>query len=562
MNNKNDIPFFLGCGALAITLFASPALATDGNWKNAGVSGNWNDANMWQNGNIASGVDAVAGLTSPASAARPTVTLLSGEVWTVGTLESFAIPPNRSYTLEGPGTLNFQVTVGVPRLTLRTGVAGTNLNFNAGVSGNQGLRVEGTNSATLLIWDPAAISLTGGITIAGAGFHIFNGSSLGGNTVTLEERISGANHYSSMLGFEQATTLTNNVVLSGNGNGFKYSNSGSTAIGTIEITGVISEAVAGSELRFTTDTGAGKGLFKLSGNNSYTGDTVIGGTAAGTLIVEAAHDNALGQGVGSEVRFETTDTALRLSGGVTISDKQLTLNGLGYGSLGSLNSISGENTWSGEVVLGATGENRVRVDADKLTISGEISGTQTLGKTGEGILELAAANSHTGKTLVQDGALLLSHNEALIASIAEIQSDAALEVSSGTRAEVAGLELRSNAQLVFNLDQLDHTGLEITGDLLSLNGGTFDILINDSGLLSLDTYTLLTVGGDWSSVSLSSFHLIMDSAYADSYLTWENGTLALTVASIPEGSTVALALAGAAALLVVRRRRNVAEASL
>lgn len=560
MKNKNNIPFFLTCGMIAGSLLISQAIAGSGNWVNTGVSGNWKDAAMWQGGNIADGVDAVAGLTSPTSPGRPVVTLLSGEVWTVGTLESFAIPPNRSYTVEGPGTLNFQVSAGVPKLTVRTGTAGPNLTFNAAVSGNQGLRVEGTNNATQVTWNPSAMGLTGGITLAGAGFHIFNATSLGSNIVTLEERVEGLNRYSSMLGFEEATTLSNGIQLNGSGNGLRYSRSGSTTLTTINVTGAISELVAGSELLYTTDTGAGNGHFKVSGNNSYTGDTIIGGTAAGGVVVEAAHNHALGTGVGSKVRFETAKTALRLSGGITISDKQLILNGLGYSDLGSLNSISGQNTWKGKVVLGATGENRIRVNADTLTMEGEISGSEILGKTGAGILELAAANTHTGKTLVQEGKLRISHDEALIASITEVRSGSAIEVASGTRAEIAGLQLQGGAQLVFDLDGFNATGMEITGDLLSLNGGVFDIIINDSGLSSMGTYTLLTIGGDWSGVSLSSFHLMMDPGYSGSYLAWEGGTLTLT--TIPEGSTVTLVLAGAAALFVMRRRRAIAKAAV
>jgi len=47
--------------------------------------------------------------------------------------------------------------------------------------------------------------------------------------------------------------------------------------------------------------------------------------------------------------------ALELQGGVTISGEALSLNGTGVGGAGALRNISGNNTWGGQIVIGAGG---------------------------------------------------------------------------------------------------------------------------------------------------------------------------------------------------------------
>ena len=92
----------------------------------------------------------------------------------------------------------------------------------------------------------------------------------------------------------------------------------------------------------------GTGVVTLTGSNNYNGATnVIGGT----LI--AAHSQALGQtSAGTNVQAGGT---LGLSGGITLSGEQLTLNGLGAsGQPGALVNVSGNNTIASPAILAAT----------------------------------------------------------------------------------------------------------------------------------------------------------------------------------------------------------------
>ncbi len=116
-------------------------------------------------------------------------------------------------------------------------------------------------------------------------------------------------------------------------------------------------------------TKAGAGRVTLTAPNSYTGQTSVSG---GVLNIQ--NSGALGS---------TTDTVnvvttLELQGGLSIGAKPLTLGG-------SLRSVSGANSWAGNVnAWFAT----VNVDADSLTLTGSLSSFGTLTKNGNGALTI------------------------------------------------------------------------------------------------------------------------------------------------------------------------------
>lgn len=120
----------------------------------------------------------------------------------------------------------------------------------------------------------------------------------------------------------------------------------------------------------------GNGTATLAAANSYTGNTTV---SAGALIVSA--DGALGTTDGSTTL--ASGSFLGLSGGVTYSTAETVFgagasNTAAIGSLiaqrGIIQSVSGNNTFAGNLTLNATGTTRIGVqDGASLTLSGTIA---------------------------------------------------------------------------------------------------------------------------------------------------------------------------------------------
>ena len=112
----------------------------------------------------------------------------------------------------------------------------------------------------------------------------------------------------------------------------------------------------------------GTGWLTLSGNNTYAGLTTV---ESGALLT-AASNTALGSTAEGTV-VEAGGT-LELTGGITTAEA-ITLNGTGEGAGGALRSASGANTVTGAVTLAS--DATIRTEADLLTLSGGITGTNT-----------------------------------------------------------------------------------------------------------------------------------------------------------------------------------------
>ncbi|NBY37743.1 MAG: hypothetical protein EBQ59_09895, partial [Verrucomicrobia bacterium] len=103
-------------------------------------------------------------------------------------------------------------------------------------------------------------------------------------------------------------------------------------------------------------TKGGTGGLTIKNANTFIGNTVI--SEAG--YIEMQNAAALGTTAGS---ITVNDTAtLRLSGGISVGAKALTLIGAGNASGGALRNISGNNSYAGAIALG--GSARINSDAD------------------------------------------------------------------------------------------------------------------------------------------------------------------------------------------------------
>ncbi|MEI7851076.1 MAG: autotransporter-associated beta strand repeat-containing protein [Kiritimatiellales bacterium] len=224
----------------------------------------------------------------------------------------------------------------------------------------------------------------------GSGILTINGGAIGNNTAgTLINANNNAQNWNgdfSAIGPKDLDLGTGAVTL---GRNLTITN----RYGTLTVGGVIDDGVNTYSL-----TKEGAATLVLTAANTYGGETIInngilrignaralGSTEAGTTV-----------NVGSE---------LELSGGITVTNELLTLNG------GELCNVAGTDTYSGAITL--TANSVVDSDAGTLRITSAISGAHGLDKAGTGTVELSGANTYSGTTTISAGMLTASNALAL-----------------------------------------------------------------------------------------------------------------------------------------------------
>jgi autotransporter-associated beta strand protein len=420
-------------------------------------------------------------------------------------------------TLSG-GTLRSEVNaVTLSSRPVAIGAAGggfdtlTNLSIGTVVSGAGAITKTGSGTLTL----SGANTHTGNIAVEGGALTVSGGSAVGNAAaVTLASGTTfnvNSTETIGSVGGAGAVVLGSGVTL--------------TTGGTADTT--LSGPVSGSGAL----TKQGSGSFTLSGNNSHTGATTIN---AGTLV--AAHANALGAtAAGTTVASGAT---LALSGGISIGNEALALNGDGVGTGGALRNLSGNNSYAGAITLGSA--SRIQSDAGTLTLGGGITGATfgltfagagdttvsgaiattsgTLAKTGAGTLTLSGNNTYTGATTVSQGTLVASSNAALGST------DSGTTVASGATLALTGVNLGGEALT------LNGQGVGSLGALRALSGAN-----THTGAVTLGGETWIGVANG-ASLSLSG---VVSGGFGLTKLG--DGTLTLSGANTHTGTTAVTA---------------------
>jgi autotransporter-associated beta strand protein len=318
---------------------------------------------------------------------------------------------------------------------------------------------------------------------------------------------------------------------------------------------------------------SGTGTWVLTGNSTFTGATAIN---AGALTV--GHANALGTTAGGVT--VSSGAALQLTGGIAVGAEALNISGDGIGSGGALRNLSGTNSYAGAITLGAA----ARINSDSgtlLTLSGGISGTQnltiggagnttvsgtiatstgTLTKDGLGTLTLNAANSYSGATAINAGALTAGHANALgtTAGGVTVSSGAALQLTGGIAVGAEALNISgdgiASGGALRNLSGTNSYAGAITlgaaarinsdaGTLLTLSGGisgTQNLTIGGAGNTTVSG-TIATSTGTLTKDGLGTLTLNATNSYSGT-TTINSGTL--TLASNGNLGTSAITLTG------------------
>lgn len=545
--------------SLLLCLVLSPAHAATLEWDSDalqsnganGGAGTWNIANTWINSSSTSQAFAnndvaifggTAGVVSLAAANRT----------------ANGITFNTSgYTLSGANDLTLNAAAnGDDTFVISSGVSNVTI-------GLRKIIVTGAGSSNIGDWINTD-NVNFGSTIIGMGgtrqFSISNSSASATTLFTNFAVGSGTSTANGSIWLNQGNLTITNL----------SAGAGTSSLATISQAG-------GTTLRFR---GTGSGTLTLAGNNtllnnSGAGNVLIGFNGAG-LTYDIGHDNALGF---RDAANAATDTALDLAGGTlraTGGARNLgnTSTLSGAFAIGGSNAVtlSGTFTNTGNYTLSSNNSALTKlsgnvylagddVSARTLTISGtgntEISGNITnnaaantvasgLTKSGSGTLTLSGSGStYTGATLVSAGTLFVSGS--LGNTAVSIGSSGTL----GGGGSIAGsVSFADGAKLTINLADI----LTISGPVNFANFGFDDLVGFDVETADLGTYTLLEGSNI---VSAGIEHYGIENAYirgdgAKAY--FETGSLAVTIASVPETSAFAMTALGSLSLLRRRRR--------
>ncbi len=350
-------------------------------------------------------------------------------------------------TLGGTATTTINGIISGSGLFTKEGTGVLNLNAVNTFSGNKVI-----TGGAINVQQPDALGTAGSITVnSGAAFQIqggitfarpitINGTGVG--TTGAIRNISGDNILSGLITLGSASrihsdagnlSLTAATAVSGSGNNLTL---GGNA--TVTISGTIA-TVAGAVIKENNGTA----IFTVA--NTYTGGTTI---SAGAINMR--HASALGTSGTITVNSGGT---LQLENNITVS-RVLNINGNGASSTGAIRSISGTNTISSTIQMGAA--SRINVDAGTLTLSNAnavnatnqnlslggaanlaVSGTLTIGsgnlaKDGAGTLSLAVASTYTGTTTISAGIVTFGNINAFgTTGTISVTGSGSLQLSGG-----------------------------------------------------------------------------------------------------------------------------------
>lgn len=317
---------------------------------------------------------------------------------------------DRTITLAGGGTGigTVEVTTAGETLTL-SGAIDTNGNtFRFAGAGN--LQVDGV------------ISNTGGVTMDGTGTLIFNNTmtytgdtTINSGTLQLAASDLIDDNGNVIVNSPGTFDMTDQVDTIGSlaGSGTVVMDDGGLTAGGNNSSTEFSGTMTGTVNAFLNKDGTG--TLTLSGNSSSFSGAV--GVVDGVVLV--TNSGGLGNTTGlSETLGGAT---LAFAGGVTTAEP-IGLRGDGFGGVGALQSVSGNNQLTGPIFLFA--DSRVNSDADTLTLTGGITGNfdltfggagdivesgviatgaNTLTYDGTGMLTLSGLNTFTGQVDIQNG---------------------------------------------------------------------------------------------------------------------------------------------------------------
>jgi autotransporter-associated beta strand protein len=359
-------------------------------------------------------------------------------------------------------------------LTIGDGNGGVNadvvrFNRNAQLASSSAVTVNSSGQLDLAGFsgEIGSLTMTGGNVSAGAGSLGLNGG------VT----VNAAN---------ATATIAGNLSLQGGARTFNISDG--NAAPDLLVSATIADGTGTGEI-----IKSGPGTLQITAANTYSGMTTV---SAGALALL----NSSGLGASNQGTIINSNGTISLNA-VAVIGEPLTLAG------GTLASDNGSNFWSGNITLNNSSTLASATNAP-LNLSGAISGTGSITKTGEGTLIFSgnSNNTYSGLTTINQGTLMLGKSTGNAVP-------SALVIGDGTGG--------ANADVV-----------RFAGD--SQLGASSSVTVNSSGRLSLDGFS-----GVLGSLTMTSGNVDTGSGTLGL-----NGSLTVNSASVPANITGNLSLQG------------------
>lgn len=443
------------------------------------------------NGTYSGAMSGTGGLTK---AGTGTVSLGGANTYSGGTTVSAGTLQGNTTSLQGDIANNAQ-------LQFNQSTSGT---YSGVVSGTGGVTKSGAGNVTF----SGANTYSGGTTVS-AGTLTGTTTSLQGNIANNANVVFSQNTIGTYTGAMAGTGAltksgTGTVTLSGLNT---YSGGTTVSGGTLQgtTTSLQGNITNNAKLQFDQSTDgaysgaiigtggvikSGTGDVTVSGANNYTGGTTVsGGTLTGTTISLQGNitNNAM-------VEFDqSTDGAYR---GVIRGTGRVIKDGSGDVTFSGTNTYSGGTTVSGGTLTGTTTSlqgnitNNASVDFNQATsgiYSGVMSGTGSVTKDGTGAVTFSGANTYSGPTQINAGALYVNGS---ISSDTTVAAAATL----GGNGTING-DVINSGQIAPGTSGSIGT-LQINGDLTANAGSGLRIQINDGGTTPGTNNDLLAVNGD------------------------------------------------------------------
>ncbi|MCP5127842.1 MAG: autotransporter-associated beta strand repeat-containing protein [Gammaproteobacteria bacterium] len=411
----------------------------------------------------------------------------------IASAASGAISDSSVVTVEGAGALRLALDetigglAGSGAVDLGTSTLTVNQSsdtvFSGSIEGSGALTKTGAGTLTLSgsnMYSGDTTLTAGGLTISsGAALSDSSAVTMNGGTLTVQiaETIGNLSGASGEIALDQALTVSQDT------------------------DGTFAGVISGSDGLIKL----GSATLTLSGENTYNGTTII---SSGALAV--SQDSNLGTGT-----VILQDSTLLITGDTNI-DNALTLDGS-----------------STDVISVASGQSA--------TVSGQITGTGSLDKTGAGILSLSVTNSYTGSTTVSVGTLYVTG--ALTGTSGVTVNNGATLGGNGTIFSSGSNTVTINGTLAPGVVGTDSNvgAITINGNLLFGASGAY--AVNIAGNSIGTTYDAVAVSGTVAITSGATFSATHSYAAGngDSYRVISNDSsdaISGTFSGLAEGGTL------------------------
>lgn len=459
MTRDNPVNRRFACGFLVLILLAliefSPSRCLASIWIDTTSGGLWSKPGNWTGGNIADGTGATADFSTLNITANNTVHLDSARA--VGFLNFGDTTPSNNWTLDNNGnslnTLTLAASSGSPVIQVKNQTA----TINAVLAGSQGFfTASGTGTLALA----AANTLSGATFVEGGFLQLSSGLALQNST------LAQVNSNSLIFG-ESIGTFT----LGGLSGAYPLSLSDklgaaiSLSIGnnnaSTSYTGTLSGAGSLNKI--------GSGTLSLGASNPYTGQTTILG---GVLLLTT-----------SAVPLPNSTVVCNSAGGLAFS--QIPSTDVTIGGLAGTGGIS-LTTDDGFAITLDTGGNGAST-----SYSGILSGPGGLKKLGAGTLTLSGANSYSGWTNINGGAIKLDGVGTVGSPTGRLYINSGFldlnGVSSGVGPIISGLNStkivnnKSGTLATLTIDTEEHLDAAFAGMIADNSAGTGTIALLKTG---------------------------------------------------------------------------------